>query len=227
MRARQHGELCRRHAPAAAVGSDFVVVAPPGNDHGTGVGRVGEHLFVQAFVPEAAVEVLDVSVLHWPSWFDQQVLDPVALRPTHECATGEFRSVVRPDGLRIAAEVGSLIEDSGHVGSVHSEVHGNIDAFVAEVIGHRQVFEATVRCGHAVADEIQAPHLVASGRRQPRNPVPCQLLWPFPASHLQFSFLIEPENLLVIGGWEFPTQHVVHTPVSKAPAPMRDLDHPR
>jgi len=54
-----------------------------------------------------------------------------------------------------------------------------------------------------------------------------QLLWSFPAAHLQPGFLVEPEDLLVVGGREFPAQHVVHAPVSEAPAPMRHFNDPR
>jgi hypothetical protein len=62
----QRGELGGRHLPVTAVRPDRVVVLPPGGNRGPGLRQRLESMVVQAFVPELAVEALDVAVLHWP-----------------------------------------------------------------------------------------------------------------------------------------------------------------
>src|SRR5665811_1980997 len=90
----QCGKLGGRHSAATAVRPDFVVVLPPGGDGGSGLRQCLEPMLVQAFVPELAVKALDVTVLHRPARLDQDVANPMGLRPSHESAAGEFGSVV-------------------------------------------------------------------------------------------------------------------------------------
>ena len=55
-------------------------------------------MFVQALVPEPAVEALDVAVLHRSAGLDQDVPDAVALRSADEGSAGELRAVVGAHG---------------------------------------------------------------------------------------------------------------------------------
>lgn len=66
-------------------------------------------LLVQAFVPELAVEPLDVTVLHGAPGFDQDVANAVGMRPGHEGAAGELRPVVRSHGQRVR------LDGAGHL----------------------------------------------------------------------------------------------------------------
>ena len=66
----QRGELGGRHSAATAVRPDLVVVLPPGSDGGPCLRQRLEPMLVQAFVPELAVEALDVAILHRPARLD-------------------------------------------------------------------------------------------------------------------------------------------------------------
>ena len=52
----QRGELGGRHSAATAVRPDLVVVLPPCGDGGPGLRQRLEPMFIQAFIPELAVE---------------------------------------------------------------------------------------------------------------------------------------------------------------------------
>lgn len=97
-------ELRRWDASATAVRSDFVVVAPPVSDRFTGLCQRREPVLVQTLIAELAVEAFDVTVLHGPARLDQQVLDPVLLRPGDERAAGELRTVVGTHRTGIAVD---------------------------------------------------------------------------------------------------------------------------
>ena len=105
----QRGELGRRHSAATAVRPDLVVVLPPRGDGGPGLRQRLEPMFIQAFIPELAVEALDVTVLHRPAWLNRDVANPVGLRPSHEGAAGKFRSVVGTYRARITTKDGRPI----------------------------------------------------------------------------------------------------------------------
>jgi hypothetical protein len=47
-------------------------------------------VLVQPLVAEAAIEALDVAVLHGSPWLDQDVSKPLALRPAYEGPAGEL-----------------------------------------------------------------------------------------------------------------------------------------
>ncbi|KXV09453.1 hypothetical protein AD930_02705 [Acetobacter malorum] len=53
-----------RHAIEAGVGSDSILVGPPGVDDRPSVGEVAEQVLVEAFVAEPAVETLDADFSH-------------------------------------------------------------------------------------------------------------------------------------------------------------------
>jgi hypothetical protein len=60
---------------------------------------------------------------------------------------------------RIAPEGGRLVQQPGHVLAGDAEVGGDVDALMAEVVGHRQALDAPA-VGQAVADEVHAPYLI-------------------------------------------------------------------
>ena len=93
----QRSEFRRWHAQATAVRTYFVVVAPPACDFQARIGQAGEPVFVQALVAERAVEALDVAVLHWTAWLDQQVDDLVLLRPGQKGSRSELWPVVNTE----------------------------------------------------------------------------------------------------------------------------------
>ena len=79
--------------------------------------------------------------------------DAVGLRPSHGSQAGEFRAVVGANGLRITAKSCSLIEHAGHVLARDAEIHHDVHALMAEVIGHDKVLQAPpAGCGQSVGN---------------------------------------------------------------------------
>ena len=90
---------CRRRAnlPVACANmlcGRFVVVAPPACDFRRASGGLVNQCSFKRTVAERAVEALDVAVLHWTAWLDQQVDDLVLLRPGQKGSRSELRPVV-------------------------------------------------------------------------------------------------------------------------------------
>jgi hypothetical protein len=77
-----------------AVGTDFVVVAPPGFNLCSCVRQVEEPVLVQAFVPELAVEAFDEGVLDGLAGSDELNPDLGMVGPLVEGAAGELGTVV-------------------------------------------------------------------------------------------------------------------------------------
>ena len=65
---------------------------------------------VQVFVPKLAVEALDEAVLHRAARFDQDVANPMGLRPSDEIAVRLIGFVVGLHGARMPAKQGRSIQ---------------------------------------------------------------------------------------------------------------------
>jgi hypothetical protein len=219
----QLGEPRRWDAADAAVRPDFVVVlSPDGGGRSSLVQRL-EPLLVQALVPELSVEALDVAVLHGPAWLDQNVANTVAVRPGHEGPTGELRTVVGANGQRVATKDGRAIKQPGDVLTRDAPVHGNVHALVAEVVGHRQKFDAS-SIGQAVADEVHAPHLVDALGQLQRHPLRGGPLGLLALAHGQVGFAVQAIHAFVVHAGKLRAQQIVDAAVAKATARLGDLD---
>ena len=51
--------------------------------------------------PELAAEALDVAVLLWLAWLDQDMCDAMTIHSGHECPAGELRTVVGARGQSV------------------------------------------------------------------------------------------------------------------------------
>lgn len=91
-----------------------VVVIPPAPDLVAGVLQGPEPVQVEAFVPEPAVEGLDVGVLDGLAWLDEAQADAGALRPFEHRPAGAFGSIVEDDLLRQAELEGEFVEEPGY-----------------------------------------------------------------------------------------------------------------
>lgn len=213
----------RRYPANAAVRPNLVVVPTPCGNLGACLAQALEPVLIEALVAELAVEALDVAVLHGTPWLDENVADMVLLGPGDEGPAGELRAVIGSDRGRVAPESRCLVQQPGDVQTADAVVHCNLHAFVAEVVGHGQALDAPP-VGQAVADEVHAPHLVdALGDVQGRA-LHHRALGLLALANRQIGRAVEPVHPLVIDAREVVAQQVVHAPVAKAPAHMRDLD---
>ena len=87
-------ELGRRETAEARVGAMGVVVPPPFFDDPTGLWQASEHVLVQAFVAEAAVQAFHEGVLHRFARRDVMPFDAGVLLPLQDSARGQFSPVV-------------------------------------------------------------------------------------------------------------------------------------
>ncbi len=88
----------------------------------------------------------------------------MTMRPGHEGAAGELRPIVGTHRTGVAAKDRRAIEQPGDVLAADAEVHRDIRALVAEVVGHAQALQAPA-IGQAVADKVLAPDLVDAARQ--------------------------------------------------------------
>lgn len=89
------------------MGPDCVVVLAPALDRALRIGQAGEPVLVQAFVSEAAVEALDVSILDRLAGGDEEQLEPALVGPDIEGADdpGTRERGVDFNGRALAGEV--------------------------------------------------------------------------------------------------------------------------
>lgn len=74
---------------------DVVVVVTPERQRSAGVGEGVEYLLVEAFIPQTAVERLDVAVLLRLAGIDVVPLDLVVVCPFQNGLARELRAIVR------------------------------------------------------------------------------------------------------------------------------------
>lgn len=193
------GRKCAMWYPVnSPVGPRFVVVlAPQGNDL-PGLGQNPEPVLGQAFVPEPAVEALDIGVLGGLSRLDQDVLDTSRLQPSHEGPAGEFRAVVDPDGLRVPSEACCPLQHPRDAGTGHRQIHRDVDALAGEAIGDGQAFNSPA-IGQCVAHEVQAPGLVGPHGGNQQCPLAAVVSGLVAPAYRQALLAVEAIHLIVVG----------------------------
>lgn len=192
------GELSRRYPSNRSVRSHLVVVLTPDGDDLASLGQGFEPVLVEAFVPELAVEALDVGVLGGFARLNQDVLNASCLHPCHEGSACELRAVVRSDGLWVAPEPCGLIQDAGDVCARHGQVHRDVNAFMGEVVRDGQALDASA-IGQRVTHKVQAPGLIDAGGRHQWRAFTAVLLAFIALANSQALRTVEPEHLLVVG----------------------------
>ena len=205
------------------MGPDLVVVLPPDRDGMPGLWQRLKPMLVQAFVPELAVEALDVAVLHRPARLYQDVANPMGLCPCHEGTAGEFRPIVSTHRIRIAAKQGRPIQQPGHILAANAVVGNDVHTLVAEIVRHGQALDAPA-VGQAVAHEIHAPHLIDALRDLQRHALAYRPFGLLAFPHGQVSGAVQPIHALVIHPGKFRTQQVMDTPVAKASPGLGNID---
>lgn len=122
------------------------------------------------------------------------------------------------DGLWIAPEACGSLEDPGDVRTRHGQVHSNVHAFMAEVIGNGQALDASA-IAQRVTDKVQAPCLIDPCGSHQRSAFATVLLALVALADSQALLLVQTKHLLVVGTRKLALQHVVHAAITK-PAPL-------
>src|SRR5215469_16730194 len=92
----------------------FVIVLPPLFDPLACVSQTAEPVLVQTLIAKAAVETLDVAVLHRASGLNRVPLDTLLVGPLIDGTTHELRSVVTADLPRQPAFLLQLFQYAHH-----------------------------------------------------------------------------------------------------------------
>ena len=122
--------------------SDLVVCSSPKSNDLSGLLQRFRPVLIQTFIAKCPVKAFNVGILSRAAGLDQDVLDTVLLRPGHEGPASEFRPVVGSHLFGVAAKRSRPVQQPGDVGPAHAKVHRDVHALAAEVICHRQAFDA-------------------------------------------------------------------------------------
>src|SRR3954452_16211633 len=136
----------------------IVVDAPSLND-APGLSQAGEPARVEAFLAEAAVEDLDLAVLHRLAGIDEEQLHAVLVGPALEITTAQLGSVVHDQHIGIATYFGDILEHADHPLAGQRDVDNDGRALTRAVVLEVGGAEPAA-VGQAVLDEVQGPALV-------------------------------------------------------------------
>ena len=139
--------------------ADGVVVDAPGLDGAPGIGEVQKPVFVQACVPELAVEALYQRVLDRLARLNEPQGHAGSLGPQVHRLAGELRAVVGDDRFRPGAIQQDLIQESADAFPGDRGIDDLPDAFPAVVVHDVQHAESAPR-GQLIGDEVHRPALV-------------------------------------------------------------------
>ena len=158
-------EFFRRTIGQAAVRPGLVVVDPPRFDLPPRIGQVLEPVRIQALIPKASVETLDVAVLYRLAGLDVDQRYAALLGPRDEAPAREFRTVVepKPSGFPRSAMIRSKTRVTRMPDSeVSTSMAGD---FLGEIIHHGQRTDRAA-VGQRVGDEIDRPLLVGPDQQR-------------------------------------------------------------
>ena len=94
-----------------------VVFVSPLFDHHTRFGHAQEQFLVEAFIAQAIVKGLYMSILPRAPWFNVYDVDLLALQFSSDLVGYKLRSVVRADALGFAVVLYGFVQDLHHVGT--------------------------------------------------------------------------------------------------------------
>ena len=204
---------------------DLVVLGSPSGNDASGLRQGLKPVLIEALVPEGAVEALDVGVLGRAAGLDQDVFYAVLLGPGKKRPASEFWSVVGSDLLGVAPKRGGTVQQPGDVQATNAEVHANVHTLVAEVIGHREAFDAPryrTRLGDGIAHKVHAPGLVERQRRHQRH-THANALGLFAFSDGQRLSGVDAIQPLVVNARVLGAKYIVDHSVAPAPVGVRSL----
>ena len=159
--------------------------------------QVGEQVFVEALVAQAAIEALDEAVFNWHPRRDVMPLDLALLLPFQDGIRCQLRSVVADHHAGIAAHPGDVVEFTGNALSRQRSVHDRRQAFPAEVVDDTQHPE-TAPVREAVRHEVQRLSLVRPLWDRQRHPRSDRALATATLAHAQALFPVDPVELLPV-----------------------------
>lgn len=74
--------------------------------------NIAEPVLIQTFIPKAAIETLNKSILRWLTRLDKSQLYAMLKSPLFECAAGKFRALIGSYRCRIATKKRDAVQNT-------------------------------------------------------------------------------------------------------------------
>ncbi len=148
---------------------NLVVELPPGFNLFLGISDMSKPVFIEALVPQFAVETFDKGIVRRLPGTDMLQLNAFFSCPLMEEGAGKFRPVVHPKPLRIAVEKSQPVDESGHPSSGYRRPHQNARGKTGKIIHNRQNPQPPAP-GTGIGEKIHGPDLMGPCCRRHLHP---------------------------------------------------------
>jgi len=145
-----------------------VVAMPPVFGHSANVVEGLEDVAVEDFGPEGSIESLDVGVLGRFARLDVDERNAVTGRPVLQGLADEFRPVVEPQALRLAAGLDQFVERTDDPGGRQAGVDLDPQRFAVEVVVDVEDPKTSTR-PQGIGHEVCRPRVIGSQRDSERR----------------------------------------------------------
>ena len=145
-----------------------VVISDPGADELAGLIEIDEQALIEKFVAHAAVERLDIAVLHRSARCDVMPVHTMILRPARHRVRGELGAIVGNDHLRLAARANERRQLACNPFARDRSVGDRRQTFARDVIDNVEDAKAPA-LSELVMDEVERPARVDPGLDQDRR----------------------------------------------------------
>lgn len=184
-------------------------------------------MLVQTFLSQPAVEAFHHRVVRRRATSGKVQLYAVFIRLAVHHLAGKLTAVIHFDRFRLASLNDQPRHCVGDIVSAQGLIHDDIQAFMREVVQHRQQPEATA-IEQRVTNEVHAPQRV--GRRGHLDRLPTTATATTSRATMpqrQAFFLVDAMHPLVVVPPAFAPQHDQHAFAAIVDARLRDLAHPQ
>lgn len=208
-------KLFRTPKSQRTVGPHRIVVETPGFDPALGLSEIDKPLFIQAGIPEFAIETLHHGILTWLPGLDEPELDVRVLCPQKQRLAGELRPVVQHNRLGPPPLVDELLEQPADADPGNRKIDELAEAFPAILVHDVQNAQASPR-GQLIRHEIHRPALVHAVQGREGHAVTGREAFTPLAPNLQLLFTIESIRLLRVHHQPLPLQQFMQQLVAIA-----------
>jgi len=127
----------RSRIAKSAVGPFFVVIPSPSFNLGPGIIQAQEPVLIEAFLPEPAVEGLDISVVRRLPRSGKVQSDVIPVSPKIDVLRDEFRAIINPDRPRSPVILHDPLQDLDYLAAPDPLAHMNGQAFTGMIVHYR------------------------------------------------------------------------------------------
>jgi len=127
----------RRRIAESAVWPLFVVIPPPGLNLVPGIIQADEPVLIRAFLPEPAVEGLDISVVGRLPRTGKVQSDVIPIGPEIGVPRNELRAIINPNRSGSPTMLHVPLQDLDHLAAAYPLAHMDRRAFTGMIVDYR------------------------------------------------------------------------------------------